>query len=143
MRFDLDEQIRSGTHSKPTQRITLAGRSRKGKVQTNLRGFQVPPWNCTAITLRTVNLSRINRGMTAICALLPEVNSSFHEQNSRLTASETSHTFNRLHATLPDWLNDTSLSLCTFKISLKTFLFSEYGTPKHRSSIKIIYDIGL
>ena len=32
---------------------------------------------------------------------------------------------------LPDWLKDINLSFGTFKSSLKTFLFSEYGTSKH------------
>ena len=69
--FDRDEQIRSETHSNPTQRLTLAGRSRMDQVETVPHAIQVPSWNGIAIAFRTVHPSRTDRGTTPAALYCP------------------------------------------------------------------------
>ena len=94
-------------------------------------GFQVPSWNGITISPKTVHPSRTDRGtmLAALCCL----RSTRHFTNNTLNLRKQAFAGARPSAwnSLPDWFKDTSLSLCTFKTSLKTFLFSEYGKPKH------------
>ena len=117
-------------NSNPTQRLTLAGRSRKDKVQIVPRGFQVPPWNGTAIPLKTVHPSRTDRGTTT------EVNRCSTNKTHELR--QASH---GPHGTL--FLTVSNTLVLVVALSSHHYKHFYFWNTAHQSTIEIIYDIGL
>ena len=119
------------TRSNPTQRLILGWRSRKDKYKLCLTAFKclremAPPYiSELCVPVAQIEGRRQLRSAARGQLVVPRIKLMTYA--NRAFAWAGSSAWN----SIPDWLKGTSLSFGTFKSSLKTFLFLEYGTSKH------------